>query len=103
MWSVPQEGGTGWFDTMAIPKGAPHKFTAEVFMNYMLRPEVAANNSNTNGYATANQIAVEKYIDPQLPATQQCILLRRPWPASLFWNPSRMICCLSTKTFGRVF
>ena len=66
MWSVPQEGGTGWFDTMAIPKGAPHKFTAEVFMNYMLRPEVAANNSNTNGYATANQIAVEKYIDPQV-------------------------------------
>src|SRR5712692_5324223 len=66
MWSVPQEGGTGWFDTMAIPKVAPHKFTAEVFMNYMLRPEVAANNSNTTGYATANQIAVEKYIDPQV-------------------------------------
>ena len=66
MWGVPQEGGTGWFDTMAIPKGAPHKFTAEVFMNYMLRPEVAADNSNTTGYATANQVAVEKYIDPQV-------------------------------------
>jgi spermidine/putrescine transport system substrate-binding protein len=65
-WSVPQEGGTGWFDTMAIPKGAPHKFTAEVFMNYMLRPEVAADNSNITGYATANQVAVEKYIDPQV-------------------------------------
>src|SRR5215831_5001057 len=61
MWSVPQEGGTGWFDTMAIPKVAPHKFTAEVFMNYMLRPEVAADNTSTIGYATANQIAVEKY------------------------------------------
>jgi spermidine/putrescine-binding protein len=66
MWSVPREGGTGWFDTMAIPKSAPHKFTAEVFMNYMLRPEVAANNSNITGYATANQSAVEKYIDPQV-------------------------------------
>ena len=66
MWGVPQEGGTGWFDTMAIPKGAPHKFTAEVFMNYMLRPEVAADNSNTTGYATANQVAVEKYIAPQI-------------------------------------
>ena len=65
-WSVPQEGGTGWFDTMAIPKGAPHKFTAEVFMNYMLRPEVAADNSHTTGYATTNQVAVEKYIDPQV-------------------------------------
>ena len=66
MWDVPKEGGTGWFDTMAIPKGAPHKFTAEVFMNYMLRPEVAADNSNTTGYATTNQVAVEKYIDPQV-------------------------------------
>ena len=66
MWSVPKEGGTGWFDTMAIPKVAPHKFTAEVFMNYMLRPEVAADNSSANGYATANQVAVEKYIDPQV-------------------------------------
>ena len=65
-WSVPHEGGTGWFDTMAIPKGAPHKFTAEVFMNYMLRPEVAADNSHTTGYATTNQVAVEKYIDPQV-------------------------------------
>jgi spermidine/putrescine transport system substrate-binding protein len=65
-WSVPREGGTGWFDTMAIPKSAPHKFTAEVFMNYMLRPEVAADNSHTTGYATTNQVAVEKYIDPQV-------------------------------------
>ena len=66
MWSVPKEGGTGWFDTMAIPKVAPHKFTAEVFMNYMLRPEVAADNTSTIGYATANQVAVGKYIDPQV-------------------------------------
>jgi spermidine/putrescine transport system substrate-binding protein len=66
IWGVPKEGGTGWFDTMAIPKVAPHKFTAEVFMNYMLRPEVAADNSNTTGYATTNQVAVEKYIDPQV-------------------------------------
>jgi spermidine/putrescine transport system substrate-binding protein len=66
MWSVPQEGGTGWFDTMAIPKAAPHKFTAEVFINYMLRPEVAADNTSTTGYATANQVAVEKYIEPQV-------------------------------------
>jgi spermidine/putrescine transport system substrate-binding protein len=65
-WSVPREGGTGWFDTMAIPKSAPHKFTAEVFINYMLAPEVAADNSHTTGYATTNQVAVEKYIDPQV-------------------------------------
>jgi spermidine/putrescine transport system substrate-binding protein len=63
VWSLPKEGGTGWFDTMAIPKAAPHKFTAEVFINYMLRPDVAAENANTTGYATANQAAMEKYVD----------------------------------------
>ena len=66
VWSLPKEGGTGWFDGMAIPKAAPHKFTAEVFINYMLRPEVAAENANTTGYATANRVAVEKYVDPQV-------------------------------------
>lgn len=65
-WGVPREGGTGWFDTMAIPKAAPHKFTAEVFINYMLRPDVAANNANTTGYATANRVAVEQYVKPQV-------------------------------------
>ena len=51
---------------MAIPKAAPHKFTAEVFINYMLRPDVAADNANTTGYATANRVAIEKYIAPQV-------------------------------------
>jgi len=66
VWSLPKEGGTGWFDAMAIPKAAPHKFTAEVFINYMLRPEVAADNANTTGYATTNRVAVEKYVAPQV-------------------------------------
>ena len=103
MWSVPQEGGTGWFDTMAIPKVAPHKFTAEVFMNYMLRPEVAADNSNTTGYATTNQVAVEKYIDPQVASNPAVYPPAEALARVTFWNPSRMTCCLSTKTFGRVF
>jgi spermidine/putrescine-binding protein len=51
---------------MVIPKAAPHKFTAEVFINYMLRPEVAADNANTTGYATANQVAMARYVTPQV-------------------------------------
>lgn len=65
-WSLPKEGGTGWFDVMAIPKTAPHKFTAEVFVNFMLRPDIAADNANTTGYATANQVAAETAVDPQV-------------------------------------
>lgn len=65
-WEVPTEGGTGWFDVMAIPKAAPHQFTAEVFLNFMLQPDVAADNANTTGYATANGTAVEKYVAPEV-------------------------------------
>ncbi len=65
-WLLPKEGGTAWFDCMAIVKGAPHKFTAETFINYMLRPEVAAANSDEGGYATANRKAVEKFVPAEV-------------------------------------
>ncbi len=61
-WNLPKEGGTGWFDTMVIPRNAPHKFTAEAFINYMHRPEVAADISNVTGYATSNGAAVDTYV-----------------------------------------
>jgi spermidine/putrescine transport system substrate-binding protein len=64
-WLLPKEGGTAWFDNMAIAKGAPHKFTAEAFINYMCRPDVAAANSSEGGYATANREAIAKYVDPE--------------------------------------
>ena len=64
-WLLPKEGGTAWFDNMAIAKGAPHKFTAEIFINYMLRPDVAAANSDEGGYATANREAIAKFVPPE--------------------------------------
>jgi len=65
-WLLPKEGGTAWFDTMAIPKVAPHKATAEAFINYMLRPDVAAKNSDFGGYATPNQAAVKEVVPKEL-------------------------------------
>lgn len=65
-WLLPKEGGTAWFDNMAIAKGAPHKFTAETFINYMLRPDVAAANADAGGYATANQAAVAKFVPAEM-------------------------------------
>jgi spermidine/putrescine-binding protein len=32
----------------------------------MLRPDVAADNSSTTGYATANRVALEQYIEPSV-------------------------------------
>ena len=38
----PEEGFMLWTDNMMIPVGAPHPYTAEVFMNWIYQPKVEA-------------------------------------------------------------
>jgi putrescine transport system substrate-binding protein len=56
---VPREGAVMWFDLLAIPADAPHVDEAHAFINYMLRPEVAASVSNYVSYANGNLGSVE--------------------------------------------
>ncbi len=65
LYAVPEEGSLTWVDCMCIPKGAPHKYTAEVFMDYVCRPEVAAAISNYVYYASPNE-AAEEFILPEI-------------------------------------
>lgn len=51
---IPKEGAQMWFDTMVIPKDAPHPDAAYAFINFMLRPDIAARNSNYVYYANGN-------------------------------------------------
>jgi len=53
-FSVPKEGTIIWFDMYAIPADAPHPNNAHAFINFMMKPEVAAANSNFVNYATGN-------------------------------------------------
>jgi putrescine transport system substrate-binding protein len=48
---IPQEGTLITLDTLAIPKDAPHKEEAHLFIDYLLRPEVAARNTDTTRFA----------------------------------------------------
>lgn len=64
-YAIPREGGVIWADNLCIPAGAPNPYTAEVFINYLLRPEVSGANSNYTWYATPN-MAAEEYIDPEI-------------------------------------
>jgi len=61
--TVPKEGTIIWFDMYAIPADAPHPDNAHAFINYMMKPEVAAANSNFVHYATANKDALP-LLDP---------------------------------------
>ena len=62
-YNIPREGAVLFFDMMAIPADAPHPKNAHLFINYMLRPEVAARNSSFLHYASANAAAYP-LIDP---------------------------------------
>ncbi|KPK75346.1 MAG: hypothetical protein AMJ79_11535 [Phycisphaerae bacterium SM23_30] len=61
-YCIPKEGCEIWDDNLAIPKSAPHQYTAEVWMNYCLRPEVSAAVSNFVHYATPVE-AAKKFIN----------------------------------------
>ena len=53
-YAIPKEGAQMCFDNFAIPKDARNVAEAHAFIDYMLRPEVAAKNSNFLGYANGN-------------------------------------------------
>ena len=64
-YAIPKEGAQMWFDMMAIPADAPHPDAAHAFINYILRPEVAAKASNFIRYANGNK-ASQPLIDPEV-------------------------------------
>jgi putrescine transport system substrate-binding protein len=61
-YSIPKEGAQMFFDNLAIPKDAAHAVEAHAFIDYLLRPEVAALNSNLVAYANGN-LASQKFVD----------------------------------------
>ena len=62
---IPKEGTNLWFDMMAIPKDAKNVKNAHKFIDFMLNPKIAAENTNSVWYANANAEA-SKYIDPEI-------------------------------------
>ena len=56
---LPEEGGIRWTDNMVIPTTAKNKYTAEVFIDYLLRPEVSKLLSEEFPYGNPNDAAVE--------------------------------------------
>lgn len=55
---VPKEGSMIFVDALVIPKRAAHRRAAHEFLNFILRPEVAAAISDQTGYGTTNQAAL---------------------------------------------
>ncbi len=64
-YAIPKEGALMWFDSMAIPADAPNKDHAMAFINFMMKPEIAARNSNFVSYANGN-LASKALIKPEI-------------------------------------
>jgi putrescine transport system substrate-binding protein len=65
LYSIPREGAIVNFDVMAIPADAPHVKNAHLFLDFLLRPEVAAQNSNLIKYANAVSPSLQP-LDPSV-------------------------------------
>jgi putrescine transport system substrate-binding protein len=61
-YAIPKEGAQLWFDNLAIPKDAKNVEEAHALINYLMKPEVAAKNSNFVSYANGNA-ASRQFID----------------------------------------
>jgi putrescine transport system substrate-binding protein len=64
-YSIPKTGAQMFFDNFSVPKDAPHVEEAHEFINYMLKPEIAAKNTNFVAYANSNLVS-QKFIDPAI-------------------------------------
>ena len=62
---IPKEGTNMFIDAMCVLKTSEHKKEAEMFINFMCEPEIAAMNSESVGYATANTQALD-ILDPEI-------------------------------------
>ena len=87
-YSIPKEGAISNYDVMAIPADAPHVHNALLFINYLLRPDVAARNSDLIKYANAVRPEIQP-LDPSVrndpgvyppPAVRARLVPERPRP-----------------------
>jgi len=68
VWQLPDEGAMLWTDNMLIPKGAQHKYTAELFIDFVYDPVIAAQIAAWVNYVTPVKGAKEALAaeDPEL-------------------------------------
>ena len=64
-YTMPKEGSALWVDGIYIPADAPHKDNAYLFMNFLMRPDIAADIANEVRYANMNRSARE-FTNPEI-------------------------------------
>jgi putrescine transport system substrate-binding protein len=83
---IPKEGTVMEIDALAVPKNAPHAEAAFAFINFLLRPEVAARN--TNATRLANSVAASKPLIAKDIANNAAIYPDAALMSRLFTSPN---------------
>ncbi|NVO57413.1 extracellular solute-binding protein [Rhodobacteraceae bacterium B1Z28] len=101
-YSIPKQGSLVWVDSMITLADAENKDAAAKFIDYMLRPEVAAEATNFLYYANANAAAndlVDAEItgDPNIYPTPE--VMERLYPEVALGNKAQR---LRTRTWTRI-
>ena len=68
---IPREGTLMSIDALAIPKDAPHVAEAHKFIDFLLRPEIAARNTGVTNFA--NPVSASKSLLPPAVADNKSI------------------------------
>lgn len=79
---VPREGSTIFVDQMVLLAGAPHPAAAHAFLDFVLRPDVAAGISDATGFGTPCEGALPLLRSP-VPYPTADELARLEYPVDL--------------------
>jgi putrescine transport system substrate-binding protein len=58
-YTMPKEGSGLWAEGLYVPSDAPHKDNAYLFLDFMMRPDIAGANANFSSYPNLNKASRE--------------------------------------------
>lgn len=101
-YTMPKEGSALWVDGVYIPADAPHVDNAYLFLDFLMRPDIAADIANEVNYANSNRSSWQ-FIDPLFLNDPAIFPHKKDWDvlyATLNVDPKRER--FRTRAFARV-
>ena len=83
---APETGALGWIDTFAIPANSKNDTAAYQWINFVMRPEIAAHITRASGQFTASE-GSEEFVDQKLASSFKSSFTREAFN-NIKWFPA---------------
>lgn len=93
-FTIPEEGTLMSLDTLAISKDAPHVEEAHALIDFLLRPEIAARNTNKHKFANAvpaSKAFIEKAILDNTAIYPDALVMQRLFTVTSHDQPTQKL------------